>query len=51
MQKKLKTLKLEQRPCAHVLAGVFTACLLLGCGKSEIIKLTLPEKLKGGQYL
>lgn len=49
MQKKKKTLKLEQRPCVQVLA-----CLLLVyyfCGKSKIIKLSLPENLEGGLTL
>lgn len=37
--------------CACWCASVFNACLLLSGGKSEIIKLTLPENLKGGPAL
>lgn len=53
-EKKQKILKLEQRPCVHVFAGVHLFLLLAyrsAVVKSKIIKLTLPENLKGGLAL
>jgi len=37
--------------CVCWCAAGFTACLQLSGGKSEIIKLSLPGKLKGGLAL